>query len=352
MKLYRSFCSKDFKFIKNLGIDQGTRKPGFENPTNKYDDIKSLSKSVHYPVHYETVSNLIKEHYNLQNLHDYEDVYMLDCTIGTGGHAINLLKEVPNLYVKGQDLDSNLIEKLKEKTIDYKDRLDLQNINFAKYEDITGFKNTGRIKYDIVLADLGWNIEQLHDKGMSYMNEDEILDMRYDKNDTESITASELQKNITIMELKNILNKYGEIDKANLLAYEFDRYRSENEIITTGDQKKFIFTRDSQGSNKIRYKILSQFFQALRITVNNEFGNLQSLIDSFTNLVTIKTLYIVIGFHSQENDLIMKNVQKIKKLNNCKFKWVKKGSRPSQEEISANNASRSAQLFAFTISRS
>lgn len=352
MKLYRNFCSQDFKFIKGLGIDQGIKKPGSSGLSNKYNDIKSLSKSVHYPVHYELVSNLIKSHYESQKLHDYEDVYMLDCTVGTGGHAINLLKEYPNLHIKGLDLDPDLIEKLEQKSEEYESRLDQQNTNFADFDSISEFKQTNRKKYDIVLADLGWNIEQLHDKGISYMNEDEILDMRYDKNDSNTITAKQLLENITVMELKNILSRYGEIDKANLLANEFEKYRSENEISTTGDLKKFILTRDSLGSNKTRFKILSQFFQALRITINNEFGNLEKVIENFPQMVTIKTLFIIIGFHSQENFLIMKNVQNLRKGHKQKFKWIKKGVKPSDQEIEANNASRSAQLHAFFISRS
>ena len=117
---------------------------------------------------------------------------MLDCTIGTGGHTTKLLDRFENLHVCGLDLDQHLIEKLRVKETKYGQRLDIKHLNFGEVDKIDNYKNTERKKYDIVFADLGWNIEQLTDRGLSYSRGNEELDMRYDMSNNMNIKASDL----------------------------------------------------------------------------------------------------------------------------------------------------------------
>lgn len=364
---YRLFSTspKSLNFLTKLNISLESMKNNNNNKLIKETKASSqeLSPSLHivehnqeqqhYPVHFSTVNDQIISHYNTYNLHQFEDIYMLDCTIGTGGHSLQLLKNFPNLHILGLDLDNDLIQKLKSYEQIYKERLDLKQGNFADYQNNAYYKDTSRKIYDIIFLDLGWNINQQTGKGLSYSrNPNEELDMRYDASDSKTPKASQLLEKQSSYEQQELLSKYGEIPNAQYISQEFITFRKSNPVLTSLDLKKFFFDISINfGSNQKRYKIMSQFYQALRIAINNEFGNLEKFFENIKDVISINSLFIIIGFHSQECHIIEKNIFGIKKKFKSSFNYLKKGLEPNQEELDNNNPSRSAKLYAFSLNK-
>jgi len=156
-------------------------------------------------------------------------------------------------------------------------------------------------KVDGFLFDLGissYQIDSEH-RGFSYM-QDAPLDMRFNCNDPNTITAKELINTISKNELSNALKIYANISDHSKIVRNIINERNKNQLHSTFDLRKAI----SKSFPYENYKKLSQVFQVIRILVNNEIEIIKETLKLTMKYLKIGGKIAVISFHSVEDRII------------------------------------------------
>ena len=274
-------------------------------------------------------------------------IYM-DCTIGFGGHSLNILEKLgPNGQLIGIDLDPYALKKTKEK-LNKHNNISLHNCSYGVFPQI--LEKMGIKKVDGILLDLGissYQVDSEH-RGFSYMK-DADLDMRFNNKNKDQLSGKDIINKINLDDLTCAFKKYTNLKRPTYIAREIIAYRKIKKINTTFDLRnaiKVIIKSDS-------FKILSQIFQALRIIVNNEVEILKETLISTLDYLKVGGRIAVISFHSIEDRIIkhfLKNITIYKDNSydieyqnlNKKFKLITK--KPILETSTNNTRARSAKL--------
>lgn len=297
-------------------------------------------------------SVMLKESIDMLNIKS--DGIYVDCTLGGGGHSLEILKKLDKGHLYAIEQDEFAIKKAKERLIDYKDKLTIINDNFANIA--FALKELGVDKVDGIIYDLGVSSFQfdIPDRGFSYRY-DGFLDMRMDQNAT--LTAYDVINNYSFEELKKIFYEYGEEKYAPKIANMIVKTREIKPIRTTFELVEIIKKSLPAFEKRKSGHPAKQTFQALRIEVNHEFDVLKKSLSDALNLLNINGRIVVITFHSLE-DRIVKNIFKkcttldlpkdlpfIPDGYELKYELLNhKVILPSEEELAENNRSHSAKL--------
>jgi len=262
----------------------------------------------------------------------------IDATIGTGGHAEEILKRLDKGILIGIDCDISAIEISKKRLEKYKKNLKLFNSNFV---DIRKILSDLKIKsVDGILFDLGVSYIQLSnsERGFSFLR-DGPLDMRMDKNI--KITAEMIVNTYPENELFRIFREYGEERWAKRISKIIVDYRSKKKIETTTQLSEIVLSAIPRKFHFQRIHPATRIFQALRIEVNNELDNIKVALSEAVKILRTSGKIAVISFHSLE-DRITKHFFKE---NSSILKIItKKPVQPDNNEIKENPNSRSAKL--------
>lgn len=264
------------------------------------------------------------------------DQTLLDCTCGEGGHGEIFLKEYgKNFRYIGLDRDSQILEIAKERLEIFSDRSLLIHTSYA--DAIESLKPFQIDKVDRILVDLGISMYQIMhpERGFSF-NSEERLDMRFDQI-KKGISAYDIVNSYEEEEISDIIYLYGEEYAARKIARFIVSERSRKRIVTCSDLA-YVIGKAKGKSGKINPA--TQTFQALRIYVNSEFHEIESLCKIIPDLLVKGGKVAFITYHSLEDRLIkqfMRNSEYIQPIN-------KKVIVPDEEEILINPASRSAKL--------
>ncbi|HSU28026.1 MAG TPA: 16S rRNA (cytosine(1402)-N(4))-methyltransferase RsmH [Chitinophagaceae bacterium] len=269
----------------------------------------------------------------------------VDCTLGGGGHArsiLDALNEKGRLVAFDQDADA-------QRNIPTDKRVAFVNQNFRHLQKFLRLQNI--LSVDGILADLGVSSHQFDstERGFSTrFNAD--LDMRMDKRQT--LTAKEVIATYSEQQLHKIFEAYGEVTNAKTLARTIVAVRDKISIRSIDDLKNAL--RGIVKGNPNKY--LAQVFQALRITVNDELGALQELLQQVPVLLKPGGRVAIITFHSLEDRLVKHFFRRgtanepgqnpfINDEPGNELKAItKKPVIPSEKEIKENPRSRSAKL--------
>ncbi len=242
-----------------------------------------MTKDIHIPV-------LPKEVIELLAPHPGESY--LDLTAGYGGHANDVLRLIGK---KGKavlvDRDINSINYLKKKFAVDKQIEFIQSDFYSASQDLVSQNK----KFDCILADVGVSSPHLDnpDRGFSFMNNGP-LDMRMDS--SSKLTASEIVNSYSQEDLANLLFRYGELRTSRKIAQIIVQNRPHN---TTNELASVI-----PGQYKARMRTLAQVFQALRIEVNDELGQLSRSLELWHKLLNPGGRLAVITFHSLEDRIV------------------------------------------------
>ena len=274
----------------------------------------------------------------------------IDCTFGYGGYSKAILS-FPNTKVIALDRDiqtKKYAEKIKKI---YKDRFLFYNKKFSELSKNISTKK----KFDFIIFDLGIsNMQILNlDRGFSF-NSKTSIDMRMGLN---SISANEVINSFSQPTLNDILRFFGEEKESYKISKNIINERKKSPIHTSIDLSKIIKKSKKKDFNK-KINVSTKTFQALRIFVNKEFSELINGLIEATKLIRSGGKIIVISFHSLEDKIVKffftnysKNKSKVSRYlpdlsrENTLFENYKnKIITPSSEEITKNNASRSAKL--------
>jgi 16S rRNA (cytosine1402-N4)-methyltransferase len=285
---------------------------------------------IHIPV-------LLKE--TIEGLNINEDGFYIDCTLGDGGHSYEILSRLSSKgLLLSIDRDRNAIEFVSE-YYNIPDNWILVQDNFTHLQEILKQQKISR-KPNGILMDLGLSSRQLEksqNRGFSYQEESEPLDMRMDNQLT--VTALDLLKALEVQELTKLFKVYGEERYAKPIAQAIKENISEIESV--GDLTSIIYKVVPVASNNKNPS--RRVFQALRIAVNDEINNLKEGLDKAFEILSPNGRLLVISFHSLE-DRVVKNFFNKKDEEKKAKNLTKKPIRPSQEEIKNNPKSSSAKL--------
>lgn len=293
-------------------------------------------KQKHIPV-------MLKEVLSSLNPQDGE-VYV-DATFGNGGYTSAILDSA-NCKVISIDRDPNVLPRVEELKQKYGNRFEFVQGTFGNISELIKSKVNGFV------FDIGVSSMQLDEaeRGFSF-SKPAPLDMRMS---CEGTSAADIVNEMDEAELANIIYKYGEEHKSRHIAKKIVEYRKTKEIQTTTELADIVRsvvkgTKDTDPATKT--------FQALRIAVNDELGELEQGLNSAVDLLNSGGRLVVVTFHSLE-DRIVKNFFKEKggKMPNgsrylpevqkaeASLCDVSKAIHPNKNELDENRRARSAKL--------
>lgn len=273
----------------------------------------------------------------IEGLNIKKDGIYVDGTIGGGGHTQKILEMGAIAIGIDQDEDAILhINKKFDKELKDK-RLFLVKGNFSSIKELVS--DVGFEKVDGILLDLGVSSHQFDTstRGFSFRT-DEKLDMRMTK-DVQN-TAADLVNGLSEDELYDIFSKYGEEPNARKIAKAIVERRQIEKIETTGQLSALINEIVKNAGN---INPSTRVFQALRIEVNDELGNLRKGLEGGFEVLNSGGRMCIISFHSLEDRIV--KLFNIKKISQGEAIVVnKKPITPGTVEQEANRRSRSAKL--------
>ena len=268
---------------------------------------------------------------------------IVDATLGLGGHSAEIAKR---LGAKGRlicfDRDPEAMElgkaRLQEVTAELGDAMPKVEFVPKAFSEASDVIKPGSLNG--LLADFGVSSLQLDEahRGFSF-RADGPLDMRMDTRSGE--TAEQVVNQADEDELANLIYEFGEERRSRRIARAIVRARP---ITTTAELARVVSAAaPSMKGDKIHPA--TRTFQALRIRVNNELGEIQSLLKSAGSLLKPGGRVVLISFHSLEDRLVKDAFREAGR--NKEFEVLtKKPVVASEQEEMRNPRSRSAKMRA------
>jgi 16S rRNA (cytosine1402-N4)-methyltransferase len=282
---------------------------------------------VHVPVMREEV---------LENLALKESGIYVDATLGPGGHAEGILQNAGTCVLIGIDRDDEALTLAGERLKKY-DNIHLIRDSFSNIKSVVS--GLGYSEVDGILLDLGFSTLQMKsdNRGFSFLK-DEPLDMRMDRR--QELTAETIVNTYHWQKLADIIWKYGEERKSRRIARAIIYAREKKRIRSCRELALII---EKSIGRKQRIHPATRTFQALRIEVNRELEQVDTVINEGADILKKKGRICILAYHSLE-DRIVKNAYK-KLAQQGLFNIItKKPLIPRREEQRANPSSRSAKL--------
>ncbi len=281
----------------------------------------------------------------------------VDGTLGGGGHAFEVCKQLTEGHFYGIDQDDAAIAAAGERLKPFGDKVTILRNNYCNAK--AALSELGVAGVDGIVLDLGVSSYQLdtEDRGFSYRY-DAPLDMRMDRRQT--LTAMDIVNNYSEMELFRIIRDYGEDSFAKNIAKHIAKARLEKPIETTFELNEIIKAAIPAKMRQNGHPS-KQTFQAIRIECNRELEVLRNSLDDFIDLLNPGGRLCIITFHSLEDRIVKTAFKKNENPCTCPPEFpvcvcgkVSKGKvitrkpiLPSKKELEENSRSKSAKLRVF-----
>lgn len=305
-----------------------------------------LQKIPHIPVLYREVVDTFK---------DTESGIIIDCTMGYGGHSSMILEANPNIKLIAIDQDQSAIDFSTQRLAPFSERVSIRKGRFSNVlEEVLQEFEPSEIKG--VLADIGVSSLQLDQKERGFSYESQTLDMRMDKN--APLSAMNVVNEYSQEELEKILLEYGELRNYKKIASEIIKNRPFSSAKELSEKLK----KHMPHGKKIHPATL--LMQAIRIEVNDELGELKSLLESLQNARLPAAKIAIISFHSLEDRIVKQAFSRFSKScicpsevfrcecgNNHKLGKIitRKPIMAQDDELKENARSRSAKMRIFEM---
>lgn len=265
----------------------------------------------------------------LDALGDISGRTIVDCTFGAGGYSRAFLERGANVIAF--DRDTNVVSDADALKQEYVDKFRFINAPFSE------IKSLDPKEFDDVVFDLGISSMQIDnaERGFSFRF-NAPLDMRMDTRT--DVTASDLIENLSYEELADVLYEYGDIKNSRAFA----KVLKENKPKTTFELKNLI---KKPGD-------IAPVFQALRMAVNDEMGQLKDALETVCTLLRHDGLCICVTFHSLEDRIVKNTFRKwtdvagdprLPTVGVAGYKLLKTKT-PSNSELENNPRARSAHM--------
>lgn len=223
----------------------------------------------------------------------------MDGTCGLGGHAAELLECHPGLRIVGIDRDPAAVVAAAEHLRRYGERAVVRHGEFGSWHEQLTALGLGRAQG--LLLDLGVSSPQLDQplRGFSF-REAGPIDMRMDPGKGQS--ALEFLEGAPEDEIARIIWRYGEERHSRRIARQIKRALDEDRLSTTQDLANVC--RRAYGPGQHRIDPATRTFQALRIHVNDELGELERALAAVPDGMDAHGVIAVISFHSLEDRIV------------------------------------------------
>ncbi|MCR4819184.1 MAG: 16S rRNA (cytosine(1402)-N(4))-methyltransferase RsmH [Fretibacterium sp.] len=310
---------------------------------------------------------------------------IVDGTLGLGGYSEAMLRKFPQAEVIGIDRDAEALRRAKVRLEAFGPRFSAVHSNFGNlrsaltgegpegsgepFDQATGSSGVERLrsdesvgcfgsecgdplrlkKFDAFVFDLGVSNMQLSEgeRGFSFQR-DGPLDMRMDPGG-DFPTAAEVLARTDVKELARIFWEYGEERHSRRIAARIEEYRRKGKSPrTTGELTALIRgclpepVQRKMGGHPAR-----RVFQALRIYVNDELGELEAMLEQLPVLAAEGCLAVIVSYHSLEDRIVKHRFRGWEKEMGWGRILTKHPIVPGEEEMERNYKSRSAKLRAF-----
>lgn len=292
----------------------------------------------------------------MQGLCIKADGIYVDGTLGGGGHSSGICEQLgENGILIGIDRDRDALEAAEKRLETYSCKKYFVQSNYSDIKDV--LEQLEIEKIDGALLDLGVSSFQLDnpDRGFSYM-QDAPLDMRMNRAD--DFSAYDVVNSYDTKELKEVISSYGEERWAARIADFVVKARKEKPVETTGELVDIIKAAIPAAARRDGPHPAKRTFQAIRIEVNDELGQLKRAVDEFCDVLAPGGRLCIISFHSLEDRIVKEVINK--RINPCvcpkefplcvcgRVGDIQKKSNkvilPSEREVETNPRARSAKL--------
>lgn len=295
-------------------------------------------------------SVLLDESIELLNIKP-DGVYV-DCTLGRGGHSLEVLKHLsPQGRLFGFDRDAQAIEESTARLSEYHGQFQAIHAPFSHLKEALAAIDITAV--DGILFDLGVSSPQFdqQDRGFSYRF-DARLDMRMDQ--TQTLDAYEVVNTYEPEVLIHVLRTYGE----ERYAASIVKHIVEARPVTTTFELVECIKRAYPNKELAKGHPGKKTFQAIRMEVNSELQEIETAIKDGLSLLNQDGRMVVISFHSLEDRLvktIFNDYGKPEKVNpripvnieqEKDYRLITKGAKASKQELEENRRSHSAILRA------
>lgn len=293
-----------------------------------------IAQQVHAPVMLAEVISLLS---------DTPGRRLVDCTVGTGGHAAGLLESLPGAALVGIDRDPQALALAAARLSRFGDRVRLLRGDFRNLSKL--LVSLGVTSADGVLLDVGVSSLQLDrpERGFSYGSPEAPLDMRMDPD--QDMTAAGLLNRLDEKELARIIREYGEERWAERIASFVVTSRSRRPLTTAGDLVEVIRAAIPAAARRTGGHPARRTFQALRIAVNDELEAIRAGVQAGASLLSPGGRMVVISFHSLEDRLVKRVFRSLVAAGGYAV-LTRRPLVPGPMEIRRNPRARSAKLRA------
>jgi len=286
-----------------------------------------------------------------------EEGVIIDCTLGYGGHSSKILEANPHITLIAIDQDQTAIDFSTKRLEKFGERVSIRKGRFSRVmKDILMHVDVSKIRG--VLADIGVSSLQLDQKTRGFSYESQNLDMRMDED--ASLHAAYVVNQYPTHELERVLLEYGELRNYKKIAAHIVK----NRPFTSAKQLSDSIKPFMPAGKKIHPATL--LMQAIRIEVNDELGELKSLLQSIEEANFPHAKIAIISFHSLEDRIVKQAFSAWSKSCICPSEAMrctcgnhhakgkigtKKPIMGQDDELKANPRSRSAKMRIFEMDR-
>ena len=283
-----------------------------------------------------------------------KSLFMVDATLGEGGHTEAFLRRCASLSVAGVDADTAILERARLRLSEFAGRV----MFFNGWADAFFSEYPKELPApDIILMDLGISLFHYEKSGRGFsFRHAEPLDMRLDSSLPK--TAASIVNKMPENELSRILFEYGEERYSRRIAAAIVERRRGAPFRSAAELAECVYSVVPPSYRHGRIHPATRSFQALRIAVNGELDRLPIMLEKAFAALKSGGLFGVITFHSLEDRIVKNAFRDLAKSCTCPPEMpicecvgkaraelvTKKPAMPSEAEVADNPPSRSAKL--------
>lgn len=293
----------------------------------------------------------------INELHIKPDGIYVDGTLGGGGHAFEVCRQLQQGHFYGIDQDDAAIEAAGERLKPFGSKVTIIRGNYCNAK--ASLQELGVEGVDGMVLDLGVSSYQLdtRDRGFSYRY-DAPLDMRMDRR--QRLTARDIVNEYSEQDIFHMIRNYGEDQFAKNIAKHIVKARAAKPIETTFELNEIIKAAIPAKMRQNGHPS-KQTFQAIRIECNSELEVLRSSLDDMISFLNPGGRLCIITFHSLEDRIVKTAFRKNENPCTCPSEFpicvcgkqsmgkviTRKPILPGQKELEENSRSKSAKLRVF-----